>query len=241
MFESKPYLSVVIPAYNEERRILRTLRVIKGYLEKQKYSWEIVVVSDGSKDKTLQVINDQKIEGVRAIEYSPNMGKGYAVNYGYGESKGEVILFCDADNATPFAEIEKLLDFISDYPVVIGSRYLKDSDIKVKQPLIRRMLSRAGNVLVQLLLLPGFPDTQCGFKMFRREQAEQIFKRQTIWRWGFDMEILFIAKKLRYKIRQVPVNWLDQQDSRLQSSSASMTVLRELMSIRLKGWIGKYR
>ena len=235
------YLSVIIPAYNEERRILRTLRVVSGYLERQKYSWEILIINDGGTDATKSIVERAALRNTRFVEYSPNMGKGYAVNYGFQQSVGEVVLYCDADNATPFEEVEKLLDFIPDYPVVVGSRYLKESNIKVKQPLIRRILSRLGNVLIQVVLLPGFPDTQCGFKMFRRTEGAEIFKRQTIWRWGFDMEILFIAKKLRYKIRQVPVDWLDQQDSRLQSSKASLAVLKELSIIRVRAWLGRYR
>ncbi|HUD21035.1 MAG TPA: dolichyl-phosphate beta-glucosyltransferase [Candidatus Saccharimonadales bacterium] len=234
-------LSVIIPAYNEKRRILRTLRVVTDYLAAQKYSWEVVVVNDGSTDSTAEVVESAKLKNVRVAKYSPNRGKGYAVNYGFFQSHGKVILFCDADNATPFKEIEKFWEFIDDYPVVIGSRYLKDSHIKIKQPLGRRIISRLGNLLVQVLLLPGFPDTQCGFKMFQRSGGEEIFKRQTIWRWGFDMEILFIAKKRQQKIRQVPVMWLDQLDSRLQSSRASLTVLQELTTIRLNGWLGKYR
>jgi len=234
-------ISVVIPAYNEAKRIKKTLNYISEYLLKNKYRYEIVVVDDGSRDDTARVVENIGLPGVRLEKYNANRGKGFAVNYGVTKSKGDYILFCDADNATPFYEIKKMLEQIEEYPVVIGSRYLKDSKIKFYQPLFRRIASRFGNMLIQIMILPGISDTQCGFKMFQADAAKEIFSRQTIWRWGFDMEVLYIAKKLNYKIKQVPVDWYSQEGSKIQSSNVFLTTFSELVKIKTRGILGHYR
>jgi len=238
---SSPRLSVIVPAYNEEKRIGETLKYIINYLSKQEYSWEIVVVDDGSRDRTSQTVKDLGLAGVRVVRNDPNLGKGGSVKRGMLEAKGEFRLFCDADNATPFEEIEKFWPAINEKNVVIGSRYMKGSNIVIEQTFLRRLLSRLGNILVQIILLPGLPDTQCGFKMFTGESAERIFPRQTVNRWGFDMEILYIARKLGYKVRQVPVNWYDRTGSTLQSSNVFLKTFSELLKIRWNGIAGRYR
>jgi len=229
------YLSVIVPMYNEEKRIGATIKYIHHYLSKQQYGWEILAVDDGCKDKTAAIVKELKLNGVQLLDYSPNRGKGYAVHYGMLHACGEYRIFCDADNATPFEQVEELLQHAEKCSVIIGSRYLKDSKIVIKQPLNRILGARLGNILIQFLILPGIVDTQCGFKLFSAHAAEQIFKRQTIWRWAFDMEILVLAKQLGYKIKQVPVKWIDQAGSTVQGAAFRKT-LGELLKIRWDTW-----
>lgn len=235
MDNAKIFLSVIIPAYNEEKRILKSLQNINQFLLAQKYSSEIIIVDDGSKDKTVTLVNDSKIPNVRVIGYGSNKGKGYAVNYGVSHALGRYILFCDADNATPFEQITELLKYAEKFPVVIGSRYLAGSKIEIKQPLNRIIGARLGNLLIQLLILPGIVDTQCGFKLFEAKCAHQIFGMQTTWRWAFDMEILVLARQLGFKIKQVPVRWIDQAGSTVQGAAFRKTLI-ELLNIRWSTW-----
>lgn len=236
-----PKLSVIIPCYNEEKRIVETLKYTINYLKPQPYSWEIIVVDDSSRDQTSRVVKDLQIPNVKVIRNDPNLGKGGSVKRGMLTATGEYRLFCDADNATPFEEIGKFWPVINEKNVAIGSRYIKGSNIVAKQTFLRRFLSRMGNLLVQLVLLPGLPDTQCGFKMFTAGQAEKIFPRQTINRWGFDMEVLYIARKFGFKVKQVPVTWYDRAGSTMPSSGAFSKTLAELFKIRWGGFVGRYR
>lgn len=237
---SKLEISVVIPAYNESKRIPKTLKIINDFFAKSGYSYEVIVVDDGSYDDTAKVIKELKLENVRVVSYKANRGKGYAVNFGVKSSRGEKIIFIDADNSTPFEQIEKLLKFADDFEVVIGSRYLSNSNIKIKQPFSRRIAARFGNLLIRILLLPRLSDTQCGFKMFQQAAAQEIFSRQTIWRWGFDIETLYIAKKLKYKIKEVPIDWYNDEGTKIQSPMVFLTTLSELMRIKLNSLKGIY-
>ena len=238
---NKTDISVVIPAYNEARRLPKTLKIISNFFDSRQYSYEIVVVDDGSTDKTIEKAKSLGIKHLKVLSYKVNRGKGYAVNYGVSRAGGELIIFADADNSTPFEQIEKLLAYSSEKDVIIGSRYLKDSNILKKQPLSRRIGARLGNLLIRLILLPRINDTQCGFKMFNKTAAREIFARQTIWRWGFDIEILYIAKKLRYKIKEVPIEWLNDTDSKVQSPLVFLATLSELFRIKLNSLQKKYR
>jgi len=241
MTKTTTYISVVIPAYNEERRISKTLKIISDFFAGTQYSYEILVVDDGSTDKTAQKVKDLHLKKVRVLSYKINRGKGYAVNYGVSRAGGEFILFADADNSTPFEQIESLLANAAGKDVIIGSRYLPGSNIKIKQPLSRRFGARFGNLLIRSILLPKIKDTQCGFKIFRKKAAREIFSRQTIWRWGFDIEILYIAKKLRYKIKEVPIEWLNDEGSKVQSPLVFLSTLGELFRIKLNSLQRKYR
>lgn len=241
MNQAKTDISVVIPAYNEARRLPKTLKIISDFFANKKYYYEIIVVDDGSTDKTVQKAKDLHLKRLKVLSYKINRGKGYAVNYGVSRAGGEFIIFADADNSTPFEQIEKLLEFKADKDVIIGSRYLKDSSIIIKQPLSRRIAARFGNLLIRIILLPRLKDTQCGFKMFRKKAAREIFSRQTIWRWGFDIEILYIAKKLRYRIKEVPVEWLNDTGSKVQSPLVFLSTLSELFRIKQNSLQKKYR
>ncbi len=238
--QNKIDISVVIPAYNEAKRLPKTLKIISEFFDSHDYKYEIIVVDDGSTDSTIDKARQLKVKNLRILSYKINRGKGYAVNYGVSRAGGEHIIFADADNSTPFEQIEKLLKY-DDYEVVIGSRYLKDSDIKIKQSLARRVAARFGNMLIRLILLPRIKDTQCGFKMFQKKAAREIFPRQTIWRWGFDIEVLYIAKKLKYKIKEVPIEWFNDAGSKVQSPLVFLSTFSELFRIKLNSLQKKYR
>jgi dolichyl-phosphate beta-glucosyltransferase len=228
---SNPYFSVVIPAYNESFRIVKPLTEVCQYFAEQEYPFEIIVVDDGSSDDTSAVIS-KHFPKIKLISYKINQGKGFAVKTGIASAKGEFILMCDADNATPIIEIERLLPYAHEYPLIIGSRYLPGSNIMVKQPITRVIGSRLFNLLVQLILLPGFPDTQCGFKLFSAKAADKIFSKLETKRWGFDLEVLVRAKKAKLKIKQVPVDWYDQPGSRIQSMRVFFNSIVELLKIK---------
>jgi dolichyl-phosphate beta-glucosyltransferase len=243
--EQKPYLSVVIPAYNEEKRLPNTLLAADKYLSTQPYSYEIVVVDDGSKDTTVQTAkNMQKVvKNLYIIENAQNHGKGYVVKKGMLESRGDVRLFMDADNATSVDHFAKMKPYFDKgAKVVIGSR--DDWDAKgsvqaVKQPFHKRMLGNMGNLLIQIMVVPGIWDTQCGFKATTERAGKEIFSRGLIDRWGFDIEMLGIARALGYKIEKIPVYWVNDPNSKV-SLKAYIQVLLETFTIRWNLWTGKY-
>ncbi|MFA7685578.1 MAG: glycosyltransferase [Candidatus Gracilibacteria bacterium] len=242
-FEKK--LSIIVPAYNEAQRIVKTVISISDYIKTHKINAEIIIVDDGSKDKTTQVINvlANKIQDLRLVSYKPNQGKGFAVKKGVEESKGKFILFTDADNSTPIEEYENLkksLDKAS-ADIAIGSRYLPGSNVKIKQPFSRILIGRLGNLLIRFFLIENIQDTQCGFKLFKHEAAKNIFFFQKIKRFAFDMEALTIANHLGYKIIEIPVTWTNSADSRLRPVRDSIRTLRDLIFIKLNLLSGRYR
>jgi glycosyltransferase involved in cell wall biosynthesis len=239
--QNKIDISVVIPAYNEAKRLPGTLKIISDFFDNHEYKYEIIVVDDGSSDQTVKKVKNLKIKHMKVLTYKVNRGKGYAVNYGVSRAGGDYIIFADADNSTPFWQVENLLQAAKKKEVVIGSRYLKGSNIKIKQPLSRRIGARLGNLIIRLILLPRIKDTQCGFKLFQKKAAREIFSRQTIWRWGFDIEILYIAKKLRFKTQEIPIEWLNDTGSKVQSPFVFLSTLSELFRIKLNSLQKKYR
>ncbi len=239
-----PHLSVVVPAYNEEQRLPRTLARLHEYYEAQSYTYDVIVVSDGSKDQTNQIVSDfvKEHPKFRLIDYSPNRGKGYAVRTGILAAQGDLILFCDADLATPQEETEKLLPHMKDgAKVAIGSRPLRESQLDKHQPLYREMFGRMANKLIQLLAVSGIKDTQCGFKMFTREVAHDIFKRCKLNEFGFDFECLMVARDLGYRIDEVPIRWLDQEGSKVVLMRDGPRALRDLVKIRMAGKKGRLK
>lgn len=219
--ENQTYLSVIIPAYNEEKTISKTLLSIDEYLKKQAFSYQILVVSDGSKDKTGEIVNSFKntIANLDLIDNKENHGKGWVIKQGMLEAKGQIRLFMDADNATTVDHFDRMKPYFDQGAgVVIGSR--EDRDAKgakqaVEQPLFKRLLGDAGNILIQIFAVWGIWDTQCGFKAFSQKAAQEIFSKCKIDRWGFDIEALALAKKLGYKISIIPVFWVNNPDSRV--------------------------
>lgn len=241
----KIYLSVIIPAYNEEKRISNTLLDVDKYLSKQDYSYEIIVVSDGSKDKTAAIVNkfSDLIKNLRLIDNKENHGKGWVVRQGLLEAKGRYRLFMDADNATTIDHFEKMIPlFKQGFKVVIGSRDKKDAPgakQAVAQSFLKRQLGNFGNILIQLLAVSGIWDTQCGFKAFTNKATNDIFERCLIDRWGFDIEALAIARKLDYKIGIIPVNWVNDPESKV-SLKGYLNTFRELFKIKWNLIIHKY-
>jgi dolichyl-phosphate beta-glucosyltransferase len=239
-----PKLSVIIPAYNEEKRIAATLKSVNEYLQKQKYSYEIIVIDNGSNDATPQIVKQIAAAGAKnlVLDATHQKGKGGAVAHGIVKhAKGQYIMFMDADNATPISEIEKFWPHLSaGFSIVIGSRYLPDSHVTQKQPLYRIVLSRMANLLIQLLAVPGVHDTQLGFKVFTNQAAEDIFSRITVFGWGFDMEVLTIGRLHGYKIKEVPVLWREQGGSHVPLK-AYIRSLWDLFTIKANAILGRYK
>ncbi|OEU79263.1 MAG: hypothetical protein BA865_14450 [Desulfobacterales bacterium S5133MH4] len=234
------YLSVVIPAYNEEERIGRTLRKIDEYFSKQDYLYEIVVVDDGSTDGTSALVRKiaQEIPCIRLLEHGINRGKGYSVRKGVLSSRGQLIIFSDADLSTPIEELDRLKMWIErGYNIAIGSRALPESEIVLPQPWYRQRMGKVFNGFVRLLAIPEIKDTQCGFKLFRGEVAKFLFQRQTIDGFGFDAEILFIARKSGYTVREVPVRWINSPNSRVHILKDPFLMLRDLVIVRMNSII----
>jgi len=235
-------LSVIIPAYNEEKRIGATLLDVDAYLEKQQYDYEILVIDNNSKDSTSEVVKrleSTTVQNARVI-LETTRGKGAAVKRGMAEADGQFVVFMDADNATPISEIEALWPHLqSGTEVVIGSRYVDPDTVKTKQPAYKVLLSRMSNMLIQLVLIPHIKDTQCGFKAFDGKASKEIFKLVSIYGWGFDMEVLTIALKLSYRIKEVPVSWTEHGGSHVPLN-AYLQALRDLMKIKWHAMTGRY-
>ncbi len=231
-------LEVIIPAYNEQERIARTLARIAEYYSEQTYTWRCSVVNDGSKDETAKIAFNfaARDPRFRVLEYGGNRGKGFAVRYGILHADANRVLFCDADLATPQEETEKLWAAMdAGAPVAIGSRPLKDSDLEIRQPLYRELLGRAFNKAVQMLCVKGIDDTQCGFKMFTRDASLDIFKRCKLDGFGFDFEAMLIARDLGYEIAEVPIRWRHQEGSKVVLLRDGPRMLRDLVKLRLAG------
>jgi dolichyl-phosphate beta-glucosyltransferase len=235
---SRPFLAIVVPAFNEDTRIQPTLERMYEYLGEKGYTWSVAVVSDGSTDSTSAKVTEMASKDARIslIAYSPNRGKGYAVRKGMLEVEGDMLLFSDADLATPIEEIEKLLPEIEKgADIAIGSRPLRESSLEVRQPLFRELMGRAFNLAVQLLAIRGIKDTQCGFKVFRRDVAKDVFSRCKLDGFSFDFESLMIARDLGYKIAEVPIRWRHQEGSKVVLLRDGPRMLRDLVKLRFKG------
>jgi glycosyltransferase involved in cell wall biosynthesis len=219
--ENQPYLSVIIPCYNEEKTISATLLAVDQYLQRQSFEYEILVVSDGSKDKTAKITEDfqKSIKNLHLIDNQENHGKGWVVRQAMLGAKGQIKLFMDADNATTLDHFDKMKPYFDEgADVVIGTRDAKDAKgakQAVAQPWLKRQLGNAGNIVIQLFAVWGIWDTQCGFKAFSAAAAQNIFSKTKIDRWSFDVEALALARKLNYKISMVPVYWVNNPNSRV--------------------------
>jgi len=240
--KSHPFkeISIVVPSYNEEARLGESLEIMIDYLKKNFDRFEIIVVDDGSKDRTSDV--GAHFSQVRILRNEPNRGKGYSVKRGILDSKYQIVLFSDSDLATPIEEVAKMIPFIQKgYTVVIASRNLKDSNIVVKQPLYRQFLGKTFPLLVNLIAVGGIKDTQCGFKLFRTDAAKRIVKYQTFERFSFDVEILFIARKMGYRIKEVAVTWIDKAGSKVSPIKDGISMGKDLLRLRWNQLLGKYR
>jgi glycosyltransferase involved in cell wall biosynthesis len=238
-----PDYSIIIPAYNESVRIGPTLDRVLAYMQQQGWEAEIVVVNDGSRDNTAEIVRDYAGGGasVRLVENPGNCGKGYSVRNGILHAKGAVVLFTDADLSSPIEEAAKLLDAIHrGCDVAIGSRWLRSDLQTARQPIHRQVLGRAFNLALKVVLGLSFKDTQCGFKAFKQQAARDIFGRQVIRRWGFDPEILFLARQLGYKTKEIPVAWAHDERSKINPLIDGMSMLLDMFRIRWNSISGKY-
>lgn len=241
-----PYLSIVIPAYNEESRIGRTLEEILKFIRTLSYETEIAVVNDGSRDRTTEVVRKYQSQygtKLRLIENPGNRGKGYSVRNGMLSVRGEIRLFMDADLATPLTEVRKVIQPIAEgrYDVVFGSRALDRSLIGTQQSKLRQLIGMGGNLVQYLMTGLAFRDTQCGFKAFRASAAKSIFALQTIEGFGFDPEVLFIAKKQDWRMLETPVRWNHVDGSKVNPLMAPLQVLSEVSCIPWNNFIGRYQ
>jgi len=233
-----PYLAVVVPAYNEAPRVLPSLQRIREYLCGQDYTWAVTVVSDGSTDGTNEIVQEfcTSNPGFHLLAYEPNRGKGYAVRKGMLEAEGEIILFSDADLAAPIEELDKMLKPIREgYPIAIGSRPLKESQLEVHQPFIREMFGRASNMVIQLLGVRGIHDTQCGFKIFTHEAAQEVFSRCKLNGFSFDFEALMVGHDLGLRIAEIPIRWAHQEGSKVVLWRDAPKALFDLFKLRMMG------
>jgi dolichyl-phosphate beta-glucosyltransferase len=238
-----PQYSIVIPAYNESARIGRALAEVLRTLDEQHWDAEVLVVNDGSTDNTAAIVESfvARDQRVRLLQNGTNRGKGYSVRNGLLHSGGNIVMFTDADLSSPMPEAERLFAAIRDgADVAIGSRWLQTSRQTIHQPLYRQFFGRCFNVVTRMIMRLPFADTQCGFKAFRRNAAQTIFQLQRIERWGFDPEILFIALKRGYNIREVPVTWGHDERSRMSYLRDGLKMLEELIYVRWNSLIGVY-
>ena len=246
----KVKLSVVVPAYNEEENIKKgVLKELRNYLQKQDYSWEVLLVDDKSTDNTLSLLKKfaKSHQAFKVIAES-HRGKGGTVIVGILQSKGEIVLFTDADQATPITELEKFWDkFNNGYDIVIGSRSGRRG-----APMIRKLMAYGFTLLRFLILRLPYKDTQCGFKAFKKDSAKEIFKRLEVYKdktaaegahvtAGFDLEVLYIARKLGLKVAEVPVKWQHKETERINAVKDSFEGLKDLAMIRINALLGKYR
>ncbi|RJP44609.1 glycosyltransferase family 2 protein [Candidatus Parcubacteria bacterium] len=240
---AQTFLSIIIPAYNEAKRLPLTLVDIDKHLSAAPYSYEILVMNDGSTDNTAEVVEKMKgmIKNLKLVDNKENQGKGGVVRQGMLVAKGAIRLFTDADNSTSIDHFERMIPYFKEgYEVVIGSRAVKGRELDPPQPWYRQIPGKAGNLVIQALLLPGIWDTQCGFKALAAESAERIFNQTKITGWGFDVEMLALAKRMGYRIKEVPVHWKNDPFSHLRASAYLKTLI-ETLKIRLWLWAGKYR
>jgi glycosyltransferase involved in cell wall biosynthesis len=238
-----PKYSIVIPAYNESARIPATLASVIACIRQRGWSTEVIVVNDGSTDSTAQVVRDfmQGAPEVRLIENASNRGKGFSVRAGMLQAVGEVLLFTDSDLSAPIEEAERLFAAIQGgADIAIGSRWLESSRQTHRQPLYRQFFGRCFNAVIRAVMGLRFADTQCGFKAFTREAANTVFQLQTIERWGFDPEILFIALRRGFWIIEVPVSWAHDARSRISYLRDGSRMIQDIAIIRWNAFRGLY-
>lgn len=229
-------ISVVIPAYNEAKTIGATLDEVKGFLQNRFEDFEIIVVDDKSQDSTLEIV--RTFDGVKVIRNLKNHGKGYTVAKGVMAARGEWILFMDADNSTKISELDNFLKHINDYKIIIASRALPESDVAVSQNFVKEFLGKAGNFLIRSLLCIKVKDTQCGYKLFHNT-SKFIFDKITIEDWGFDFELIFLAKKYKFKVKELPITWVNNFDSKVKWYIYFKAIL-QVFKVRWNNLLGRY-
>ena len=238
-----PKYSIVVPAYNERARILPTLEAVIAAVRSHGWSAEVIVVNDGSTDETASLVKNFALTApeVRLMENPGNHGKGYSVRSGLLHALGDIVMFTDADLSAPIDEAQRLFDAIAaGADIAIGSRWLATSRQTHRQPLYRQLFGRCFNMLTRAVMGLPYADTQCGFKAFTREASQTVFQLETIERWGFDPEILFIARKRGFRVQEVPVSWAHDARSRISYLRDGLQMLKELAIVRWNALIGRY-
>lgn len=240
--EHRPLLSLIIPAYNEEARLPESLEQVAAFVDAQDYAVEVIVVDNNSIDRTAEVAAAFAARHDYAcVLHEPRQGKGAAVNTGMRHGRGDYLFVCDADFSMPVDEIPKFMPPVLDgYDVAIASREVEGAR-RVGEPEYRHLMGRVFNFIVRVLAIPRIQDTQCGFKVFRREVAEAVFPLQTIDGWAFDVEVLFIALQHGYQLTEVPITWYYKPQSRVHPLRDSINMLVEVLRVRINGWRGLYR
>lgn len=235
------YLSIIIPAYNEEKRLLPTLEQICSFLDKQSYSSEVILIENGSTDRTLEIATEfSKGRPNLIVLHEERRGKGNAVQRGILEAHGEYRFLCDADLSMPIEELTKFLPpALEDFDIAIGSREAHGA-VRINEPSYRHIGGRAINLAIRLLILPGLNDTQCGFKCFRAETVESIFRQQTLTGWSFDIELLYLARRKKLRIREVPIEWHFDPDSKVSAIRDALTMIGDIFRIHLNALRGRY-
>lgn len=236
--------SIIIPAYNESQRIVATLDKVLAYIAEQKWTAEVVVVNDGSKDNTADIVRGYMRDhsNVRLLENPGNKGKGYSVRHGMMEGRGDILLLSDADLSSPIYEANKLFDAIEKggADIAIGSRWLQKETQTVRQPFYRQVSGRVFNLMLRVVLGLKQKDTQCGFKAFTRKAALAIFPPQKIERWGFDPEILFLANKFGLNVAEIPVEWANDERSKINPLTDGFRMMIEMLRVRWYSITGAY-
>ena len=242
MSPAEPELSIVIPAFNEEVRLPETLSLISSYIRGSNRETEVIVVDDGSTDRTADVAKSFRgeINGLRVVTNSKNRGKGYSVRHGMMEASGRIVLFTDADLSAPIEETDKLLAALADHDVAIGSRALNRSLISVRQSAFREYAGMIFNFIVRAILRLPFVDTQCGFKAFRREPCRIIFQQQRIERFGFDPELLYLARHHGLRSAEIPVRWAHSPATKVSMLRDSVQMFMDVFIIRWNSILGRY-
>jgi len=233
---ARPEISVVVPVFNEKKRIKKTLNRLVGYLERHSFAYEVIVMDDGSTDGTHEILNSYPAKPPKliVIRSAHNHGKGYAVRKGILEASGRIIFFTDADLSTPVREIGKFMELMNknSIPILIGSRSLPGSKLKIRQPCYRQNMGRIFNLFVKLSTPLRYEDTQCGFKAFRRHAAEKIFSHAKLNGFTFDVEALLLARKYGFETEEIPVTWVNSRRSQVRPFSDSLNMFRALINIR---------
>ena len=235
------FLSIIIPAHNEENRLLKTLEKVIRFLYKQTFTCEVIVVENGSTDKTLDAAQQfaKQYKQVRVIQ--SERGKGSAVKLGMLEAKGEYRFMCDADLSMPIEELTKFIpSSAKDFDIAIASREAKGA-VRYNEPPYRHIGGRGINFLIQVLILPGLNDTQCGFKCFRADVAEKIFNLQTLHGWSFDIEILYIARQHGYDIQEIPIHWYHDAETKVRALPDAIRMFQDIFHIRANARRGIYK
>lgn len=237
-------LSIIIPAYNEDKIIKASLGEIENYFREKPYDYEVIVVNDGSTDMTLSIVEklSQINHRIKMLSNSSNAGKGFSVRRGILEAKGDYILLTDADLQIFISEIDEFVDILEKgFQIAIASRLIPGTELIGSQSAIRKIARDILSFIVKLLIVPYISDPQCGFKCFSRTAVQKIFKCQSINGFGFDIEMLYIAHKWKYKIKEIPIKWRTNKETKVKLFSDGLDILKDIAMVKIKSILGKYK